>query len=303
MSTIGFDKLKLLAIFSIVVEQKSFAAAARKLMSSRSRISEQISKLEQILGVRLLQRSTRRLELTDEGALVYEEAVKLTQVVNQVEAIVSPDVPSGRVTISLNHDIAHKFLLPSLSQFHQQYPNIQIDLELNDEAQDLIMEHIDLAIRVGKPKDSNLIARTMYKDKFAIYASPDFIEQYGNPESLLQLEQLPWITIEQVSKTKSIQLVLNNKPIEIKPFSFNRCNSPYMVQEMVKAGLGLSILLPITVEKEVNKGELVQIMPDIRSEELDFTLLYPSREQLPSRTRVVIDYLLSAQIFKSKQPE
>lgn len=297
MSTIGFDKLKLLAIFSIVVEQKSFAGAARKLQSSRSRVSEQISKLEQMLGVRLLQRSTRRLELTDEGSLVYEEAVKLSQVINQVEAIVSPDVPSGRVTITVNHDIAHKFLIRALGKFYQLYPNIQIDLELHDDAQDLIMEHIDLAIRIGKPKDSNLIARTMHKDRFAIYASPDFIKHHGTPNSLEQLEQLPWITLEQVSQNSSVQLIINNKQIEIKPKSFSRCNSPFMVQEMVKAGLGVSILLPTTVEKEINKGELVQIAPDIRSEYLDFALVYPSRKQLPTRTRVVIDYLLSEQIF------
>lgn len=299
MSTIGFDKLKLLAIFSIVVEQKSFAGAARKLLSSRSRVSEQISKLEQMLGVRLLQRSTRRLELTDEGIQVYEEAVKLSQVINQVEAIVSPDVPSGRVTITVNHDIAHKFLLGALNKFYQLYPNIKIDLELHDEAQDLIMEHIDLAIRIGKPKDSNLIARTMHKDRFAIFASPDFVKQYGKPDSIEQLEQLPWITLGQVSQNNSVQLIINNKQIEIKPKSFSRCNSPFMVQEMVKAGLGVSILLPTTVEKEVTKGELVQLVPDIRSEPLDFALVYPSRKQLPTRTRTVIDYLLSEKIFNS----
>lgn len=299
MSTMGFDKLKLLAIFNIVVEQKSFAGAARILMSSRSRVSEQVSKLEQMLGVRLLQRSTRRLELTDEGSQVYEEAMKLSQVINQVEAIVSPNVPSGRVTISVNHDIAHKFLLKELTKFYQLFPNIQIDLELHDKAQDLIMEHIDLAIRIGKPKDSNLIARTMHKDKFAIYASPEFIKHHGEPETLSQLEQLRWITLGPVTQNNSVQLVLNNQPIEIRPKSFSRCNSPYMVQEMVRAGLGVSILLPTTVENEVNKGELIQLLPDIRSEDLDFSLVYPSRRQLPTRTRAVIDYLLQAQIFST----
>ena len=196
-----YQQLKLLAIFATVVEQKSFAAAARTLSSSRSRVSEQVAKLEQLLQVRLLQRTTRKLSLTNEGEQVYKHALRLDSVLKDVEIAVNSKTPSGRVTLTVNHDIAHKFILPKLSLFKQSYPQIDLDLMLEDQAQDLVMEHIDLAIRIGTPKDSSLIARTLFTDSFALFASPEFLEQHYIPETLQELENLPWLVLHQIFDT------------------------------------------------------------------------------------------------------
>lgn len=299
MSTIkqGHDQLKLLAIYATVVEQQSFAAAARKLSSSRSRISEQVAKLEQLLGVRLLQRTTRQLNLTPEGEQIYRHALKLNDVIKDVEATVNTEEVSGRVAITLNHDIAHKFLLPKLTTFQQRYPNIKLDLILEDQAQDLVMEHIDLALRIGPAKDSSMIARTLHKDRFGIFVSGEFLTKNAMPETKSELEQLNWIILPQLSNPSSVQLLCNNKPIELKLKNVQTCNSPFMSQQMVIAGLGASLLLPSTVTEDIEAGRLVQILPEYSSEELLFSLMYPSRKQLPKRTQAVIDFLISENLF------
>ncbi len=293
-----YEQLKLLAIFAIVVEQSSFAAAARKLSSSRSRVSEQVAKLEQMLQVRLLQRSTRKLSLTIEGEQIYQHALKLDSVLKDVEATIDSEAPSGRVTLTVNHDIAHKFILPKLGLLKQRHPQINLDLILEDQPQDLIMEHIDLAIRVGVPKDSSLIARPIHKDRFGLFASPEFLQQQGVPESLEQLQSLPWIALAQIFELHKLPAALGNKTIEIKPKSFELCNSPFMVQQMVLAGLGISLLLPSTVRQEIETGRLIRVLPEITGQEVQFAIVYPSRKQLPKRTQAVIDFLLEQKIFQ-----
>lgn len=299
MSTIkhDYDQLKLLAIYATVVEQQSFAAAARKLKSSRSRISEQVAKLEQLLGVRLLQRTTRQLNLTTEGTQVYQHALRLNEVISDVEATVKTKEPSGRVTMTLNHDIAHKFVLAKLPLLQQKYPEIKLDLLLEDQAQDLVMEHIDLALRIGPAKDSSMIGRVLHKDRFGLFASPKFLSEHAVPETLADLENLNWIILPHLAKQSRVQLLLNSKPVELHLKQYQTCNSPFMVQEMVNAGLGVSLLLPSTVRKEINEGKLIQLLPEFFSEELLFSLMYPSRKQLPHRTQAVINFFIEARLF------
>lgn len=297
MSAIDFTHLRLLAIFATVVESGSFAAAARKLSSSRSRISEQISRLEDDIGVRLLQRSTRQLNITSEGRQVYEQARQLPDILSSVEAITTPLEPSGRVAITMNHDIAHKYVLPVLEDFQQQYPQVKLDLHLDDARLDLISEQIDLAIRIGVPRDESLIARVMHEERFSLFASPDFLHKYGRPKSINDSNRFPWVLLQQANYGNVQIMRQRDNTIEIKPQNYYRCNSPLMVQKMVVQGLGIGALLPTTVKQEIEDGKLVKVMPSLTSDPLVFSLVYPSRRQVPLRTRVVIDYLLAAKMF------
>lgn len=298
MSQLSASHLKLLNIFAVVVENGSFAAAAKKLNSSRSRVSEQVAGLELHLGVRLLQRTTRQLNLTDEGNKVFEHARLLDDILRQVESIVSPPSPSGRVTLTLNHDIAHKYLLPVLPDLKQRYPDVELDLYLADDKLDLIAQNIDLAIRIGMPADSSLIGRMMHQERFALYSSPALL---GNrtPTTLESLRDFPWIGLQQTSNTNAYHLLYNNETVAIKPTRIQRCNSPYAAQKMVVAGLGICPLLPSTMYEDEQAGKVVKIMPQVTSEPVLFSLVYPSRRQIPLRTQVVIDYLMQANIFEN----
>lgn len=298
MSTIDYSHLRLLAIFSTVVETGSFAGAARKLNSSRSRISEQISSLESDLGVRLLQRSTRQLKMTEEGQQVYQYAPQLPEILQAIEAIVKPETPKGRVSLTTTHDIAHKYILPILPDFQQRYPDVRIDLLVSDERSDLIGEQIDLGIRVGIPKDESLIARVLHEESFTLFASPSYLGQYGEPKTIDDLEQHRWILLKQAQQN-NILLHHHDQALQLQFKDCYYCNSPLLQQQMVVQGLGISLLLPSTMQSEIKEGFIKPIMPSLTSQSLVFSLIYPSRRQVPLRTRVVIDYLLNANIFTS----
>lgn len=299
MSTINFSHLRLLAVYATVVEAKSFAAAARSLHTSRSRVSEQVSQLEQALGVRLLQRSTRKLLMTSEGTTVYEQARALPELLDSIEGIVQPVIPHGRVVITMNHDIAHKFVLPILQSFQSEFPEIQLDLALDDEVTDMIADRIDLGIRIGMPKDSSLIGRVMHEESFSIYASPAYLKKNGIPKSSAQLEHHQWILLPQLEYENVLRFHKKKALVEVRPTQYYRCNSPLMIQRMVEEGLGLGALLPCTVQQEEKKGKLVRVLPTLTTDPLVFSLVYPSRKNLPQRTKIVIDFLLATQLFSS----
>ena len=297
LSTIEPAHLRHLAVFATVIEAGSFAGAARRLRSSRSRISEQVSQLESQLGMRLLQRSTRQLNITQEGLQVYEQARRLPEILQSIGDISSSAIPRGRVAITMNHDIAHKHVLPVLPEFQRRYPEVQLDFIISDDKLDYIHEKIDLGIRIGIPKDDSLIARVLHEEPLFIYAGQNYFQQHGIPKSLAQLEQHKWICISQIQQDGTHVFRHKGRSVQMKPKEFCRCNSPLMLQQMVVAGLGMGIMLPTTVRAEVKKGLLVKVMPELKTERMIFSLVYPSRRQVPSRTRVLIDYLLQANMF------
>ena len=297
MSTIGIGHFKLLAIFCTVMERGSFAAAARKLGSSRSRVSEQLSQLEADLGVRLIQRSTRQLKITAEGQQVYERAKALPALLANIEAIVQPEQPTGAVSITMNHDIGHLFVLPLLADFKRLYPSVELNLVLDDNKLDLIAEQLDLGIRIGFLNDDSLIARVMHREQPRLFASPGFIAEHKMPTSLDSLSQKPWVALSAHIENNYLKLWHKGQTVQCKPKDMYRCNSPLMLQKMVLQGLGVGLLLPTTVREEIKRGDLIPVMPTMHAQELVFSLVYPSRKQVASRTRVLIDYLLQSQLF------
>ncbi len=297
MSTIDFSHLRLLGVFSTVIEVGSFAGAARRLHSSRSRISEQVSQLEALLGVRLIQRSTRQLNITEEGKRIYEQARRLPDILQEVEAITTAGIPSGRVAMTMNHDIAHKYLLPVLADFQKTYPEVQLDLVLSDDKLDYIQDQIDLGIRIGIPKDDSLIARVLHEESLYIYGGPEYLAEHGTPTTLAQLNKHNWVGLSQFSTNGLHFHKQKGDSVQVTPKQLYQSNSPMMLQEMVKAGLGLGVMLPTTVRSEIKSGELIKVMPSLATEKVLFSLVYPSRRQVPQRTRVLIDYLLEAKIF------
>ncbi len=297
MSTVDINRLKLLAVFVEVVSCGSFAAAARKLRSSRSRVSEQVAQLESSLGVRLLNRTTRQLSMTAEGREVFTRASDLPRILTDVEIASSQEVARGRVALTVNHDIAISRLLPALESFQQRYPRIQLDLVLSDDRLDLIAEQIDVAIRVGLPKDDSLIMRPLFEDRMHIFASPQYLQRYGEPASVSELQAHRWITLQQASPSADVNMYQGDQPVTVCPEHYHMCNSPLMLQRMVLAGLGIGCLLPSTVADELQAGDLVRLMPGLQGEALQFSLVYPSRRQMPLRTRCLIEHLLAARLF------
>ncbi len=292
MSIENIHQLRALAIFAVVVESGSFAAAAKKLATSRSRTSETVANLEKQLGIRLLNRSTRTLSLTSEGKSVYQHAAQLQQVLENVEADTHQHSLSGNISLTCNYDIGVKKLVHYLAAFEALYPEISVELQLHDEPLDLIAEEIDLAIRVGIPKDSSLIGRSLFKEPMGLYASPAYLQKYGVPESAEVLSAHRWILLTQYSGRKSVELEAQGRRLKVTPEFVHLCNAPLMMQKMLVCGMGLGLLLPTTVTEEVACGELVPVLPEWHGGVLTFSLMYPSRKHLPLRTRCLVDYLI-----------
>ncbi len=228
---------------------------------------------------------------------VYAQARQLPAILEDVEVLITPTRPRGRVGITMPHDIAHKFFLPVLKPFQAAYPEIQLDMILDDARLNLIEGQIDLAIRVGIPKEESFIARVMHEEAVQIFASPEYIQTIGPLETLQDLEKCHWILLSQMSQTQILHLRQGETTIEIKPEKFYRCDSPLMVQQMIRQGLGIGCILPNIIKKEIQTGQFVRVMPSLTSEAIIFALIYPSRRQLPLRTRTVISYLLATKMF------
>lgn len=297
MSTIGYQHLRPLAIFVRVVDEGSFAAAARSLKSSRSRVSEQITQLEDDLGVRLLHRSTRKLSLTEEGRRVYDKVRALPRLLEETIEIATQEKPSGRVSITATHDVGVSQLLPALESFRVLYPDVELDINLSDERLDLVAEGIDMGIRIGLPRDDSLIGRVLYEDRFGLYASRDYLATHGMPRDVEALGRHRWICLNNVSPGGVHRLFRGKELITLASAHYELCNSPHMVIAMAMAGMGLAQLFPSTVRKEVAAGQLVPILPELTGETMIFSLVYPSRKHLPLRTRALIDHLLAARLF------
>ncbi|WP_319529755.1 LysR substrate-binding domain-containing protein [uncultured Cohaesibacter sp.] len=297
MSTIGFQHFRPLAIFVCVVDEGSFAGAARHLKTSRSRVSEQITQLEEDLGVRLLQRSTRKLSLTEEGRRIYDRVRALPRVLEETVAIATQERPAGRVSITATHDVGASQLLPALSSFRARYPDVELDVILSDSRLDLIAEGIDMGIRIGLPRDDSLIGRVLYEDRFRLYASPTYLDANGLPETVKALSEHRWVCLSHLSPGGLNRLYRGEERLSIQARQYELCNSPQMVISMALAGMGIAQLFPSTVRKDVASGALVPILPELTGDNMLFSLVYPSRKHVPMRTRALIDHLMASQLF------
>ncbi len=297
MSTIKIHHLKHLALFSCVIEEGSFAAAARMHGTSRSRVSEQITALEEELGVRLIQRSTRRLSLTEEGRQVYEQAEQLRGIMDGVDEITGQSTPKGRVSITATNDIGIGFLLPVLKAYQKQFPEVELNVILSDDKLDLISEGIDLGVRVGIPRDDTLIARVLYEDRVWFYATPAYLEAHGEPQTLEDLDDHKWVVLNQSLKNGAYGFYQDGHLKLIKPKHPVGCNSTLMMQAMISASMGLGAVLPSTLKNEIERGELVPVLPAISGPPAVFALVYPSRRQIPLRVRSLIDFIIKSEIW------
>ena len=288
------SQLKRLVIFAKVVELGSFSQAAKALNLNRSGVSEQVALLEKYLNTQLLHRTTRTLSLTTEGEQILQEANQIAQSLQTVhDKLLNNDV-SGIIRINATHDFAIHWLSPKLKVFQQQYPDIAFDLVLSDSPIDLLEQKIDLALHIGSsPDDSSLISEPLLREHLQIFASPEFLNNYSNTDSLEDLLKMPWILLKQMMNSKGLPLLSTNSSINfnLNPPRAHRVDSPIVMIEQIKMGLGVGLVFPSIVHREIKNGELVQILPDWHSNEMLFSVLYSTRRQMPIRVKTFLDFL------------
>lgn len=286
------NQLPELIAFVESVECNSFSAAARSLDTTPSAISKRVAKLEDRLGVRLLQRTTRSLSLTAEGAAYYERVSCLLRELNDAnDLVISRGKPRGKLTVSTSLDFGQWLLVQSIPKFLAQYPEIQIDLRLSDRVVDLVAEGIDVAIRLGTLEDSRLMVRPLGQTQFVLCAAPSYLQKHGIPTTpndlidhnclqyMLQGRPEPWMFwVDQEWKTVPVK------------GSFYSDNGGALKNAAI-AGLGITRLLGFQVKQEVEQGQLILLFPDQLSPGLAVHALFTHQRNLSSRVRVFLEFL------------
>jgi DNA-binding transcriptional LysR family regulator len=253
-------------------------------------VSKRLAGLEQRLGARLIQRTTRRLSLTDVGQAFHEQVVSILSAVEQAEAMVAGRAgkPSGRLRVSAPTSFGRMHIAPWLNAFLTAYPDIRLDIDLSDNFVDLLEERIDVAVRIGLPPD-NLAAHRLAANRRLLCASPGYVAAHGYPKTPADLDrhgllaatgQLPW------------RLTGPRGPLLIQGESLVRTNSSELVRELVIAGAGIALRSTWDIAGQLRAGTLVRILPDHEgTSDIGIYAVRPRSELMPPNVRAFIAFL------------
>ncbi|MBA6224440.1 LysR family transcriptional regulator [Colwellia sp. MB02u-18] len=276
-----------------VVELGSFTSAAQSRNIDRSVISKQISRLEDDLGVRLLNRTTRSFSLTAAGAEMIKKSRELRELLGQTVRLAENyhQEPRGVLKITSPTIIAKRYLQPVINDFQKRFPQVEVELRLDDRVMDIVAEGFDLAFRIGEPKDSTLIARKLARNRMIILASPEFIQTYGMPKTIDELALLPAASYTSNSlRVTSISTIdQHGDRCEKTIKSIFRANDAEVLLLKALSGTAFVVVPALTLGNEVADGQLVPLLTDIQlSDYSAMYAIYPHRD-LPVRTRLFFD--------------
>ena len=291
MARLDRDKLNRMVIFARVVEAQSFSAAARQLGIGKSAVSMQITRLEQQLGVRLLNRTTRQLNLTEAGhqyyqscALIAEEAARANEQVGKFKHELS-----GSLRITCPVGFGSRVLAPLLPRFMAQYPELELELNLEDRSVNLVEEAYDLAIRVAYLADSSLVAKPLVSVPLVICGSPAYFERHGIPQSIDVLQQHDWVLFSELPTR--LQYEHAGQTYVINPKGRVKVNNEDTRLKLVLAGMGISIIPAYETWEASQAGELQQVLEAYPMPIVPITALYHHRKFLPRKIPVFTDFL------------
>lgn len=289
------DKVREMASFIAVVEAGSFVGAADATASSKAAISRHVAELEQRLGVRLLNRTTRRLSLTDDGQRFYARAKELLAALDEFESEMTSRTgePSGllRVNAPLTFGVLH--LAPLWGRFSALYPRVALDVALNDRMIDLVDEGFDLAIRITNLASSQLVSRRLATTRIVLCASPAYLQAHGTPTRPDQLARHRVIGYSYWSGRDEWSFSGPAGNVRVHTTPWMRTNNGDTCRAAALAGQGIILQPDFLVGDDLGRGALVELMPDYRSVEIGIHAVWPSRKHLPMKLRHLIDFLVA----------
>lgn len=285
-------------IFARVARTGNMSQAGREMGLSPAVVSKRVSLLEERLGVRLFQRTTRQLTLTETGEGYFKRVVDILSLVEEAEDYVTRrnTRPRGVLKVTAPTTFSRLHVMPKLPEFLKLYPDIELDFHLTDSFSDIIREGYDLALRIGTLQDSSLVARKLSPDTRVICASPDYLKNSGEPQTLKELER-------HVCLSAGAQDVWHidgpDGQHQLRPKSSIKSNSAELIREAMLAGLGIGLRGIWEIGEELKNGDLQIILPDYTgSKNMAIYAVYPSRDFVPSKVSVFIDFL--AKHFETK---
>jgi DNA-binding transcriptional LysR family regulator len=288
-----------LGVMAAVVRSGSFAVAGKSLNMSQSGVSRSIARLEARLGVRLLERTTRTVTLSEEGRRLYEQIVPLLAGLEEAAASVatSKDVVRGTLRVNMDPFIAQLIIGPQLSRFLKRFPELKLELISRDRLGDLVAEGFDLAIRFGEPRPSALVARKLLDTRVVTVASPAYLKKAGRPIHPSELEEgnHRLIDFRDPETGRAFEWIFRQgrKEIEISSDAQLLLSDVATIHAVCLAGYGIAQLLELGIESLIESGRLEVIFPEWLDERFALYALHPSRNYLPPKTRAFLDFVIA----------
>ncbi|GLT20055.1 transcriptional regulator [Vibrio zhanjiangensis] len=280
-------------IFVAVVENGSFSAAAQKLLITKSAVSKRIHLLEEELGCRLLNRTTRRLSLTEAGKQYYEYASQSLTLAQQGIDLVTElqGKPRGRLKITAPMSFGGNHIAPLLSEFLSYYPDIQVDLHLEDKMVDLVDEGFDLGVRIGHLPVSNLIAKRLTTCRSILCASNDYIQRYGEPEAPKDLRHHNCLRYTYYRGGHHWEFENATGQFNVAPQGNLAINNSEAIRKALLAGVGIAQMPTFLISKDIKLGQLQPIMTQYTLPVHAIYAVFPDKRHLPLKVRTFIDFL------------
>ncbi|MBM9401125.1 LysR family transcriptional regulator [Gluconacetobacter azotocaptans] len=282
-------------VFVRVVEAGSFSEAARQLLMTPSTVSKLIGRMEDRLGVRLVERSTRRLSLTDEGRLFYERSGALLAELDDIERELGQGAEGAGGTVRVNASVAFGVLgiEPRLPEFWRTYPNVVIDLSLSDEIVDLYLDRTDIAFRVGPLTDSSLLARKIGVARRKIVAAPAYLARHGTPLTVDDLDHHNCLGFNFRRAAPIWPLRDGGRIVDRMVGGSLLANNGETVRRLVLAGVGLARLGDFHVREDLAQGRLVEVLAEAgHGDAEDVHALYLGGQRMPQRIRLFLDFMV-----------
>jgi DNA-binding transcriptional LysR family regulator len=290
------DLFSSMRMYVAVVDGGSFASAADKLDISRAMVSKQIQKLEEHLGTRLLNRTTRRLSLTETGREFYERSTQIMNDVEEAEQVAGQmtRTPQGvlRVTIPLSYG-QHR-LATIIGDYTHAYPQVQLDISLSDRKVDLIEDGFDLAVRIGALPQSDLIARKIGGVRSIVCASPAYVARHGAPQTPAELNRHACLGYTLTGSGADWRFETPDGPLIVPISGPIRADNGDIIRLAALSGAGILFQPHFIVGDDLDAGRLVQLLSGWQSAELGVYAVYPSRKHLSAKVRTFVDFLAGA---------
>ncbi|MBU3735981.1 MAG: LysR family transcriptional regulator, partial [Methylobacterium sp.] len=287
------DRLLAMRVFSSVVESGSFVRAAEQLDLSATATSRHVAELEKHLGAQLLQRSTRRLHLTEIGAHYYERCRTILADVEEAEAqaATSESQPRGMLRVSLPHSFGLRYIAPLIPEFSRRHPELQLALQFSDQTVDLVEEGIDMALRITRHLSTTLVARTLAPASMVCCAAPDYLARCGTPRHPEELRRHACLTYSYATLQNGWPFTLGGRELTVQVKGALRSNNGEMNRLAALGGLGIVQLPTFLVCDELRSGALLPILQDFPIPDLQVYAVYLPGARGSARIRSLVDYL------------
>lgn len=288
-----------ISVLSAIVDSGTFAAAGDILNMSQSGVSRSIARLEARLGIRLLERTTRSVSLTDEGRRFYEQVIPLLAGLEEAAASAAQGTTAvrGRLRVNLDPYFSRLILGPRLGAFLESYPQLRLELITTDRLGDLVADGFDLAVRFGNPRPSTLVARKLLDTRMMTIAAPAYLKRYGHPKDPRELEKGRHVCIQfrdpETGRPYPWEFHKRRRKLVLDTSGSLTVNDAGTLYSVCLAGHGMAQVMDLGVGPMIADGRLVEVFPDWPDERFPLYALHPSRHHLPAKTRAFLDFIIA----------